>query len=69
MAEDVIIERLAPICVIQFNQDPEKTAELEELRETRSYVEDQGWATMSGEEAPDRKVADECVRLLMLIGE
>jgi hypothetical protein len=39
MAEDVIIERLAPICVIQFNQDPEKAAKLEELKEASSYLD------------------------------
>ena len=72
MAEDAVIDRLAPICVAQFNQDPEKDQKLEELKETgsyqrRTYVQDQGWATMPGEEEPDRKVVDECVRLLMLI--
>jgi hypothetical protein len=72
MAKDAVVERLAPICVAQFNQDPEKAAKLEELKEASSYerrtfVQDQGWATMPGEERPDRAVADECVRLLMLI--
>jgi hypothetical protein len=72
MAEDAVAERLAPICVYQFNQDPGKSAKLEELKETsgyqrRTFVQDQGWATMPGEEAPDRAVADECVKLLMLI--
>ena len=72
VAEDAVVERLAPICVYQFNQDPEKAAKLEELKETsgyqrRTFVQDQGWATMPGEEAPDRAVADECVKLLMLI--
>jgi hypothetical protein len=72
MAEDAVIDRLAPICVAQFNQDPGKDQKLEELKETgsyqrRTYVQDQGWATMPGEEEPDRKVVDECVRLLMLI--
>ena len=74
MAKDAVVERLAPICVAQFNQDPEKDQKLEELRETssyqrRAYVQDQGWATMPGEEEPDREVVDECVRLLMLIGQ
>jgi hypothetical protein len=72
MAEDAVIDRLAPICVAQFNQDPGKDQKLEELKETgsyqrRTYVQDQGWATMPGEEEPDREVVDECVRLLMLI--
>ena len=72
MADDAVVERLAPICVAQFNQDPGKAAKLEELKEASSYqrrtfVQDQGWATMPGEEDPDRAVADECVKLLMLI--
>jgi hypothetical protein len=72
MARDAVVERLAPICVSQFNQDPERSLKLEELKkvsgyERRSYVQDQGWATMPGEEEPDRKVVDECVKLLMLI--
>jgi len=72
VAEDAVVERLAPICVYQFNQDPAKAAKLAELKEASSYqrrtfVQDQGWATVPGEEAPDRKVAEECVKLLMLI--
>ena len=72
LAEEAVTERLTLICVAQFNQDPAKDAKLEELRKASSYqrrtfVQDQGWATMPGEEGPDRRVADECVRLLMLI--
>ena len=72
IAEDAVVERLAPICVHQFNQDPGKDAKLAELKEASSYqrrtfVQDQGWATMPGEEEPDRAVAEECVKLLMLI--
>jgi hypothetical protein len=72
IAKDAVVERLAPICVAQFNQDPEKAAKLEELKEASSYerrtfVQDQGWATIPGDERPERAVADECVRLLMLI--
>lgn len=72
LAEDAVAERLAEICVIQFHQDPGKDQKLEELKEAssyqrRTYVQDQGWATMPGEEGPDRAVAEECVKLLMLI--
>lgn len=70
MAQAAVVERLAPICVGQFNQDPEKGQKLAELKETstwqrRAYVEKQGWATMFGEEKPDSKVADACVKLLV----
>ena len=68
MADDA--KRLALICVAQFNQDPAKAAKLEALTqasgyERLKYVQDQGWATMPGEERPDRWVADECVKLLL----
>ena len=72
IAEDAVAARLAPICVAQFNQDPGKDAKLEEMKKAstyqrRTFVQDQGWATMPGEEGPNRDVADECVKLLMLI--
>jgi hypothetical protein len=72
--KDAVIERLVPICVYQFNQDPEKDQKLTELKELssykgRDYVMEQGWATMPGEEEPDRKVADECAKLLMRIDQ
>jgi hypothetical protein len=74
-AEDAVVERLASICVAQFNQDPlnaEKLAELKVLTTTTrrsTYVEDQGWATMPGEAAPDNRVAAECTRQLMLLDQ
>ena len=71
MAEDAVTQRLAEICVFQFNQDPGKGAKLAEMGEAsgsqrRKYVEDQGWSTIPGEEL-GRKVVDECVRQLILI--
>ncbi len=74
MAEDAVVKRLAPMCVVQFKQAPGKDQKLEELAKTDSwkrseYVEKQGWATLPGEEKPDSKVAEECARLLMLIGK
>jgi hypothetical protein len=74
MAEEAVVKRLAPICVIQFNRDPGKDQKLKELKETSGwqrgdYVGKQGWATMPGEEKPDSKVAEECARLLMLVSK
>jgi hypothetical protein len=74
IAEEAVLKRLAPMCVVQFKQAPGKDQKLEELGKTDSwkrseYVEKQGWATMPGEEKPDSKVAEECARLLMLIGK
>jgi hypothetical protein len=69
-----VIERLAPMCVAQFNLDPDKDAKLAELTALSSYqraeyVKTQGWSTMPGEAAPDRLVTDACVKLLMQIGQ
>ena len=74
IAEDAVVNRLAPICVTQFNQDSEKDQKLKKLKETNTwnrgdYIEKQGWATMPGEEKPDSKVADECAKLLMQISQ
>jgi predicted negative regulator of RcsB-dependent stress response len=70
-AKDAVVERLSSICTTQFDQDPGREAKLEELRKASSYsrssfVEEQGWATMPGEQRPDRGVAQECARLLLL---
>jgi hypothetical protein len=74
MAEDAVVKRLVPMCVVQFKQAPGKDQKLKELEKTDTwqrseYVEKQGWATMPGEEKPDSRVASECVALLMLIGK
>jgi|GEM_PF-799572 len=48
MADEAVIDRLAPICVLQSNQDPGKDKKLAELKKLSSwnrgdYVENQGW--------------------------
>ena len=74
MAKEAVVEALAPICVEQYLQDPNKVERLEALKEKRSYlrddyVEEVGWATMPAAESPVRGVADECAkRILKLEG-
>jgi hypothetical protein len=70
MADDAVMKRLAPICVLQFSQDPNKVEKLKALKEAGTYsggdyVEKQGWATMPGEAKPDSNVASECGRQLL----
>jgi len=70
MAQDAVVQRLIPICVDQFNADPDKLLKLDEMNAMTSskgvqFVKDQGWATISGEETPDRKVANACTKLLL----
>ncbi len=69
MAANAVTDRLALICVAQFNQDPEKDQKLNELKkkdswDQRQYVEQQGWATMLGEKKPDSTVAQACAEQL-----
>jgi hypothetical protein len=69
-ARDAVVERLAFICVAQFDLDPQKEQKLLELKEASryqqdNYVRDQGWATMPGDEKADDKVATLCAELLV----
>jgi hypothetical protein len=69
VAEEAVVKHLAPICVVQFQQDPAKDQKLKALRdlsayERGDYVKKQGWAKMPGEVEADGKVADECAKLI-----
>jgi hypothetical protein len=73
MAQDAVVKRLAPICVVQSGRDPAKAVKLVALKEESTwqrgeYVGKQGWATMPGEQEPDSKVAQACATLLMPTG-
>ena len=70
MARDAVVTRLAPICVTQSGRDLGKAQKLVALKDESSwqrgeYVGKQGWATMPGEQEPDRRVAELCATLLM----
>jgi pimeloyl-ACP methyl ester carboxylesterase len=72
MASAAMIDRLAPLCLAQFNHDPEKDEKLEALQQTntwqrKDYVEKQGWATITGESEPDSSVAIECANRILKI--
>lgn len=69
-AEVAVVGRLAPICVVRFNQDSQKDQKLKELQKKDSwlrgvYVAKQGWATMPGEKKPDDRIAEKCAILLV----
>jgi len=72
IAEKAVVDALAPICVVQFLQDPNRNERLAEMKEMNSwqrgdYVKRSGWATMPGSESPDHEVAEECaIRVLEL---
>jgi hypothetical protein len=65
-----VLDRLAPISVAQFMQDPNRKDRLKELKELDSwkrvdFVKEQGWAIMPGEKESDYNVASECARRLI----
>lgn len=74
-SQGAVVDRLAPICVAQFNQDPLRGQKLEEMKalpstfQRANYIKEQGWATIPGEETPDGSVATECEQRLMHLDE
>ena len=72
MSAQAVLDRLAPIAVAQFMQDPDKEEQLKEIKKLDSYgmnnrtdyVKKQVWAIMPGEKEPDSRVADEVADLL-----
>ncbi|MBU1208541.1 MAG: hypothetical protein KKH04_16695 [Proteobacteria bacterium] len=70
MAEKTVLEKLVPICVAQFQQDPNKDQKLKELQakssyERGEYVEKQGWATMPASKEPEKKICDQCAERIL----
>ena len=70
MAAEAVVEALAPICVEQYLQDPDKAERLKVLKEKSSYQRDDyvreiGWATMPAAESPVRGVADACAKQIL----
>lgn len=71
-AEEAVTDKLASICVFQFNQDPQKSKKLEELEGVSSwqqedFVEEQGWATMPGSDSPASGVAEKCAEQILML--
>ncbi len=70
MAREAVVKRLTPMCLARFNEDPEKVLKYNELKAAKSwdrntYIEKQGWATISGETKPEQGVAEACAIELM----
>ena len=70
ISSEAVLDRLGPISVAQFMQDPNKDVRLKELKELDSwkradFVKEQGWAVMPGEQKADYDVANRCAVLLL----
>ena len=70
MAQEAIVEKLVPICVAQFEQDPNKAEDLKNLKAENTwtrgdFIEEQGWATMPGSQSANTDILDECAEQIM----
>lgn len=68
-ADAAVVTALAPICVENFQQQPDAVANLTALKETSTYqqagfIERGGWATMAGSERPHSGTARACADML-----
>lgn len=68
-AETAVVAALAPICAMQFHDQPDAASKLTELKALDSYarpgfIEKGGWATMPGSKDPVDGVANSCATIL-----
>ena len=69
-ADAAVVAALVPICVDNFRQAANATANLSELNKISyawdrgTFVEKSGWATMPGAPSPDLAVARACAEML-----
>ena len=68
-ARDAVIAALTPICVFQSKADPNRSETMAKIKDAGGYsvgsmVIDAGWATMPGNDNPDRAVANACAEAL-----
>ena len=65
--EKAVVADLTPICVAQFQKDPNRAADLADLKAKESwnrgdFVEAKGWSVMPGGKAADGEVASACAQ-------
>ena len=66
-----VTEALVPVCLGQYEADPERVAKLEQLRtlnssyQQREFLMETGWATVPKAESPNRELADACAAVLL----
>lgn len=71
LAEKEVTQAMVPLCVSMSKSDPERIAKMATIQEAsgfsrRKAVLDTGWATLPGEENPNRDLAAACVDALEL---
>jgi hypothetical protein len=68
-ANAAVVGALTPTCVTRFMQQPNAAVKLKELQaidswKQREFVEAGGWATPTGDKAPNSSVASACAEQL-----
>jgi hypothetical protein len=69
-ADAAVVKALVPVCIARAKADPQTGPLLQELGgvsskwDRRAFVEKAGWATMPGDEASNRNLADACAQAL-----
>ncbi|ANK81941.1 MAG: hypothetical protein TEF_14895 [Rhizobiales bacterium NRL2] len=61
-----VVAALVPFCVQNAGADPQRVAVLTRMKEAPTYsraemLMESGWATMPGDERPDRSLANACL--------
>ena len=70
ISTNAVMDRLAPISLTQFMQDPNRKERLKEMKDLDSwkrgeYVQKQGWVTMPGSKSPNREIDYEVAKRIM----
>ncbi|MEW9922337.1 hypothetical protein AB2B41_22285 [Marimonas sp. MJW-29] len=71
MSRDEVVASMVPVCLDMARTDPERTRKLEMIRAASTYQRRDaliaaGWATVPGTDAPDRDIAQACLKELDL---
>ena len=61
---------MTPVCMANYVADPDRESKVAAVKEASNYrrteiVMRTGWATMPGQDSPDRSIAAACVDQLM----
>ena len=69
-AQEAIEYHLSKICLYQFMQSENIDEHLQKIKDMRSwhrgkYIEEQGWATMPGNETPTKGISRACSNLII----
>jgi len=70
MSKQAVLDNLSPICVAQFQKDPDMATKLEQLKkkyawERGDYVKKEGWSTLPGDEPTVPGLAEECAEKII----